>query len=125
MAKVAAPARKPMLDFLLNDDPPESPLPILGDRNNTVRVDPEEPIWSTGIYRDLWERKDLPPDASDWRLGDVWVRDEYPTTEDWERSRRQAVARKVRIELATTGEVGTRRKELSEREAGVLALQPR
>ncbi len=53
--------RNALLDFLLAQDPtstPESPLPILGDEKNRVRVDPEEPIRETGIYRDLWERKD-------------------------------------------------------------------
>lgn len=88
-----------LIDFLLADGPPPpSPLPILGNMENTVRVDPEEPIQTAGIYRDLWGRKDLPDDASDGRLGDVRSRQEYPTDEDWDRSRRRAVARKLRIE---------------------------
>jgi hypothetical protein len=37
------------------------PLPIIPDETNTQRVDPEELIQYTGIYRDKWERKMLPP----------------------------------------------------------------
>ncbi|KAH6622836.1 VTC domain-containing protein [Chaetomium tenue] len=60
--------RQAFLDFMLADEPPsESPFPILGGDSNRVRVDPEEPIYTTGIYRDLWERKELGPDAGDAR----------------------------------------------------------
>lgn len=94
--------RKALLDFLLADEPPSaSPLPILGDENNRIRVDPEEPIQTTGIYRDgLWERKDLPPGAGDTRLRDVWDRMEFPTMDDYSAARRRAFERKWRIEDA-------------------------
>jgi len=50
----------------LSDTPTTScSLPILGDKNNKRRVDPEEPIEITGIYRDKWERKPLSPDVPD------------------------------------------------------------
>ncbi|KAK4157367.1 hypothetical protein C8A00DRAFT_40212 [Chaetomidium leptoderma] len=90
---------KTLLDFLIADEPPsESPLPILGDQNNRIRVDPEEPIQTTGIYRDLWERKDLASDASDGRrLRDVWDRLEYPSFDDFNASRGRAFERQRRI----------------------------
>ncbi|KAL1868299.1 hypothetical protein Daus18300_006023 [Diaporthe australafricana] len=68
--------KKALLDFLL--DPPGTgssstrssgvskqtqtcPLPIIPDETNTQRVDPEEPIRCTGVYRDQWERAMPPP----------------------------------------------------------------
>jgi hypothetical protein len=90
--------RNILLEFLTVDEPPPaSPLPILGDQNNRIRVDPEEPIQATGIYRDLWERKDLPPDAPDQRLRDVWNQKEFPTRADFSASRKRAYERKHRI----------------------------
>jgi hypothetical protein len=65
--------KKTLLHFLTsNDSYLPSPLPILGDKNNRVRIDPEEPIQDTGINRDLWERKELPLGAPDRRLRDVY-----------------------------------------------------
>ena len=91
--------RKALLGFFIADEPPStSPLPILGDRNNRVRVDPEKPIQTTGIYRDLWERKGIPPGAGDARLRDVLNRIEYPTMEDWSASQGRAFERKWRID---------------------------
>jgi hypothetical protein len=93
--------RKALLDFLIADKTPSAnPLPILGDENSRIRVDPEEPIQMTGIYRDVWERKDLQPDASDYRLRDVWNRLEFPTRDDYSASRRRAFERKMRIDEA-------------------------
>jgi hypothetical protein len=91
--------RKALLDFLVVDGtPPASPLPILGDENNRIRVDPEEPIQTTGIYRDLWERKELTPEAGDARLKDVWSKFEWPTWQDRRDSQRRALERKRRIQ---------------------------
>ena len=90
--------RNALLDFLLADETPSvCPFPILGDQSNRIRVDPEEPIPTTGIYRDLWERKDLSPDAGDIRLKDVWDKLQYPTREDYGASQRRAYARKRKI----------------------------
>jgi hypothetical protein len=89
--------RSALDDFLIAEEPPASPLPILGNEDNRIRVDPEEPIQTTGIYRDPWERKDLAPDAGDSRLRDVWDRMEYPTREDFSASRRRAFERKHRV----------------------------
>ncbi|KAG7290258.1 hypothetical protein NEMBOFW57_000257 [Staphylotrichum longicolle] len=92
--------RNALLDFLLADELPSTcPLPILGDRNNRIRVDPEEPIRTTGIYRDLWERNGIPPGVGDVRLRDVWDKTEFPTLDDYSASRHRALDRKERIEL--------------------------
>ncbi|KAH6618317.1 hypothetical protein B0J18DRAFT_371511 [Chaetomium sp. MPI-SDFR-AT-0129] len=86
------------VDFLLADDPPPiSPFPILPDENNRIRVDPEKPIQSTGIYRDPWERVELGRDQGDCRFRTVWDRREYPSTEDYLASRGRAQSRKYRI----------------------------
>jgi hypothetical protein len=91
--------RNALLDFLITDNASStSPLPILDDQSNRIRVDPEEPIQTTGIYRDPWERKDLSPDASDSRLRDVWNVIEYPTRKDYTSARRRPFDRKWRIE---------------------------
>lgn len=68
--------KKALLDFLLivpgtgpmgpTKGTDACPLPIIPDGTNVQRVDPEEPIRYTGIYRDQWERKMPPPE---W-LGD-------------------------------------------------------
>ncbi|KAK4645123.1 hypothetical protein QC761_311060 [Podospora bellae-mahoneyi] len=59
--------KRALLDFLTADNPEECPLPILPTDENTHRVDPEEPLGLTGIYRNIWERKDLPIDGPDSR----------------------------------------------------------
>lgn len=90
--------RSALVDFLLVDGPPPaSPFPILPDENNHIRVDPEEPIQGTGIYRDIWERAELGRDKGDGRLRTVWDRREYPTMEDYFASRGRGQARKYRI----------------------------
>ncbi|KAK8030214.1 hypothetical protein PG993_011505 [Apiospora rasikravindrae] len=90
--------RQALLDFLIGQDQPaKSLLPLTVDENNTKRVDPEEPIRETGIYRDLWERKDFPPDATDSRLRDVWDTFNFPTTADKEAAGDRAWERKMRL----------------------------
>lgn len=88
-----------MLDFLLADEPPTAnPLPTLGDEENRIRVDPEEPIHKTGIYRDLWERKELSDDNEmDARSRDVWNKLEHPTSEDHCASRSRYFRRRRRL----------------------------
>ena len=73
-----------LLQFLQssNGQPQISPLPILGDERNAERVDPEEPIEETGIYRDLWERKPLGDRELDRRMKDVIDRTDFPTDAD-------------------------------------------
>ena len=49
--------RQALLNVLLAKTPSTpSLLPIHGDNNNRVYVDPEDPMKETGIYRDKWER---------------------------------------------------------------------
>ncbi|KFA72690.1 hypothetical protein S40288_03393 [Stachybotrys chartarum IBT 40288] len=66
--------KQALLHFLISENPPApAPFPILGDKNNRIRVDPEESLATTGIYRDIWERKDRAPGAPDARLRDVYI----------------------------------------------------
>ncbi|KFY33973.1 hypothetical protein V494_07154 [Pseudogymnoascus sp. VKM F-4513 (FW-928)] len=88
--------KQQLLDFLLSEEtPPAScPLPILGDDENRQRVDPEEPIQETGIYRDNWERKPPPWDRLDGRIRDVRDTLNYPTMDDWVRSHSRGLDKK-------------------------------
>lgn len=93
--------KKALVDFLLSDGQgAPNPLPTLPDTKNLVRVDPEDPIEETGIYRDAWERKPLAEDdiVSDPRthccMGDTV---EYPNREDERRSKNKAWIRQALI----------------------------
>lgn len=86
--------KQELLDFLVSEKSGPCPLPILGDMNNESRVDPEEPIEETGIYRDIWERKPLPPDGPDLRRRDVWDTLDYPTEADFEGARGREIERR-------------------------------
>lgn len=88
--------KRALLDFLTADAPPDSHLPILPDQNNLQRVDPEEPLSRTGVYRDFWERKDLPLEGWDSRMKDVLYRIDYPTDKDFGESQGRGYARKQR-----------------------------
>jgi hypothetical protein len=50
-----------LFDFLLQDESSTlpSPLPILGDKQNRVRVDAPRALTHHHIYRDIWERRPL------------------------------------------------------------------
>ena len=88
--------KQQLLDFLLSEETPPAlcPLPILGDDENRQRVDPEEPIVDTGIYRDNWERKPPPWDKPDGRVRDVKYTLNYPTMDDWKASRSRGFDKK-------------------------------
>lgn len=86
--------KQQLLDFLTSESPDLNLLPILGDRKNTRREDPEEPAENAGIYRDLYERKPLGMDEADFRIKDVWDRFEYPTWVDWDRAQGRAYDRR-------------------------------
>jgi hypothetical protein len=81
-----------LLDFFSAENPEDadSPLPILGDSNNRKRVDPEEPISRTGIYRDAWERKLRHPDH-DRRRGRKDIMDllDYTSWEEFQEAVRR------------------------------------
>ncbi|KPM43020.1 hypothetical protein AK830_g3543 [Neonectria ditissima] len=87
-----------LVQFLLSDvtPPPSCPLPLLGDVHNRERVDPEEPITSTGIYRDEWERK--PPSEDDWdrRRRDVVDTFNYISQDDWAAAKTRAIMKRFR-----------------------------
>jgi hypothetical protein len=85
-----------LLQFLLSEaaSPGISPLPILGDENNRRRVDPEEPVETTGIYRDIWERKPLGKDELDRRLKHVIDRIDFPTDDDLYQAQERAATRR-------------------------------
>jgi hypothetical protein len=86
--------KKTLLDFLMADSPPTaSPLPILGDGNNWKRIGPEEPIETTGIYRDVWERKELSADGPDRRSRDAYDKFNYPLMDDWHAARERWLRR--------------------------------
>ncbi|CAM1503617.1 Fc.00g012080.m01.CDS01 [Cosmosporella sp. VM-42] len=96
--------KQDLIQFLLAEETPQTPcpLPILGDKDNYKRVDPEEPIETTGIYRDKCERKPLSPDAPDRRVKDVWDQFNWPTWEDWDESSARGYDRK---DFLTYGEL--------------------
>ncbi|KAH7123499.1 hypothetical protein B0J13DRAFT_154872 [Dactylonectria estremocensis] len=92
--------KQQLLHFLLSPvtPPPSCPLPILGDINNRTRADPEEPIQSTGIYRNLWERKPMGEDDYDDRLRDVVDTFNYLSQDDWAAAKRRALLRSANID---------------------------
>ncbi|KAF4998914.1 hypothetical protein FGRMN_2845 [Fusarium graminum] len=73
-----------LFDFLLQETPSSSPspLPILGDKQNRVRVDAPTAITHDHIYRDIWERKPL--DIFELRIFERRPKDEvdYPEVGD-------------------------------------------
>jgi hypothetical protein len=81
-----------LLQFACNTKPVPNPLPILVDKSNTERFDPEERLEDTGVYRDLWERRYRPYKGypgCDIRPKDVFSRHDYPVLEDrWKSSSR-------------------------------------
>ncbi|KAK4148634.1 hypothetical protein C8A00DRAFT_47553 [Chaetomidium leptoderma] len=87
-----------LLQFMLCDTTPaECPLPLLPSDNNRHRVDPEEAIETTGIYRDRWERRLRPLKSGDARIKDVIDTWNYLSFEDWrDATRRGRRARRER-----------------------------
>jgi hypothetical protein len=74
--------RKALLDFLIAEPSPPSPFPILPSKDNRIRVCPEDPITMTGIYRDIWERKEIHP-PREWVRRCVVDTFNYPSRNDW------------------------------------------
>ncbi|KAJ6789631.1 hypothetical protein PWT90_08486 [Aphanocladium album] len=81
-----------------------SPLPLKADQESLVRVDPEEPVLETGIYRDSWERLPLSDDEPDARLRDVFTQEDYPRAWDYFDAHGRAQRRQERIEREQYGE---------------------
>ncbi len=67
------------------------PLPICPGEENRQRVDPEQPIETTGIYRDPWERRLRPLLATDMRLRDVTDTFNYLSRQDWLEAKRRGL----------------------------------
>lgn len=80
--------KRQFLDFLASDTPAAAPgengpLPFLPSEENRHRVDPEEPIHLTGVYRDPWERRKLRESDGDARSHTVWNDRDYLTLQDF------------------------------------------
>jgi hypothetical protein len=95
------------LEFLTTDSEPcAATLPILGDQKILHRIDPEEPIEETGIYRDIWERKFRPPQLNNRRLRDVWDIFNFPTQADKYAASVRAAERKYKFVYGDEGPAG-------------------
>ncbi|ROW05789.1 hypothetical protein VMCG_05227 [Cytospora schulzeri] len=114
-----------LLDYLLSEPdsdinhiPVPNPFPILPDGNNLSRIDPEEPIRETGIYRDLWERKPLGDNSWDRRLHCcAWNDLDYTSREDYQRSQDRSTARRAEIYERHGAELQARIEESERAEA--------
>lgn len=106
--------KKQLLDFILAEpDSVPSPFPILADENNLKRIDPEEPMSETGIYRDLWERKPLGDGDVDSRSHCCAYNDlDYPSMADYKRSKQRCWDRQTAEELREAEERQARRRGL-------------
>lgn len=63
-----------------------------------TRIDPEEPILKTGIYRDLWERKPLGDNDGDRRSHCCAYNSlDYPSKADYRGARERCADRKLAI----------------------------
>ena len=119
------------MDFLLSEldingsrnDGMLWPLPIYPDKKNLTRIDPEEPIAETGIYRDLWERKPLGDDDGDRRSHCCSYNSlDYPSMSDYHRSRERCWLRRVaideRMEAEADAEIEQERRAAAYEEHG-------
>lgn len=68
------------------------PLPILVDKKNTVRVNPELAITLRGIFRDLWERVPLTEDEMDRLVRRPQQAIDYPEAQELSISINQRLA---------------------------------
>jgi hypothetical protein len=96
--KVLPEQRKDLLRFLTSDvePPPPNILPILATDQHAQRIDPEESSATTGIFRDIWERTEIPGDKGDARLRTMWDTVDYVTLDDKTAATRRAKARRWR-----------------------------
>lgn len=88
-----------LLAATLERDGPRCPLPITPGLENTNRVDPEEPISWTGVYRDAWERKLHIEELGDGRSRDVWSLSspsDWVTFDAWQEARSRYFTRSER-----------------------------
>lgn len=83
-----------------------SPLPILGDKNNRDRVDPDDAIDSHHIFRDRWERK-IPVRDAEYYRNQRCVRHalDYPEIEEQKEATDAFWARQQRSRSDVTGPI--------------------
>ncbi len=99
--------KEALLEFLTTESEPSTDtLPILGDKKNVHRIDPEEPIEETDIYRDIWEQKFRPPQLNDRRLRDVWDTFDFPTRADKYAASMRARERKYKFDYGDEDPAG-------------------
>lgn len=111
--------KKLLLDFLFSDsdingqtNSAPNPFPIVPDRNNLTRIDPEEHIHKTGIYRDLWERKPLSDRAGDPRMHCCAFNTmDYPSWADFKRALERALTRTYEIDERREKEIEAEMEE--------------
>lgn len=112
--------KKELLDLLLSEPDIEGKrnnsgpyhLPIYPDQNNLTRIDPEEPIHETGIYRDLWERKPLGDNDGDPRSHCAAYNSvDYTSMTEFEKSKERCWARRVAIDQRWEDEIDAEIKE--------------
>lgn len=94
-------------------------MPILPDQRNLTRIDPEEPISDTGIYRDIWERKPLGDDDPDPRSHCCSFNTvDYTSREDYLKSRERCWERAAAIDERWEAEAGAEIEEEARAAAG-------
>lgn len=122
--------KKALLDFLLSEqeeieeigkDGVVCPLPLYPDQKNLTRIDPEEPISETGIYRDLWEREPLGDEDGDPRSHCASYNGlDYTSMADFERSKERCWARRLAIDERLEAEIEA---EIEEEERAAASEQ--
>lgn len=122
--------KKALLDFLVSEqqdieengkDGVVYPLPLYPDQKNLTRIDPEERISETGIYRSLWERKPLGDEDGDPRSHCASYNSlDYTSMADFERSKERCWARQLAIDERLEAEMDT---EIEEEERAAASEQ--
>lgn len=89
----------------VEDDDSASPLPILGDRRNRDRVDPEIAMPEFNIYRDRWERTVKFENWLRYRPSCPRTAFEYPELEAGQRKLIEFMLRERSMESASSSEM--------------------
>ncbi len=118
--------KEELVQFLLSEATPphHCPLPILPDEASRQRVDPEQAIEVTGIYRDPWERRLRPLHHGDRRTKDVVDTFNYLSREDWRAAKLRGSKERGKREREAYQEWKRLRLEAAAREAGPEEGEP-